>query len=184
MFDFLKALVEKLRVDLLLASLAIAILLFKLCGFDAWWLVFVFCVSYIVLLGVEKWLNNLRKKKDSKKRAKARAAMVKQDEDDLNEEVWKRFYALDPRMLGLLKTIYLAERDPANNLIRYIHDGGALAYEVENSYDFKIPKGNMVYYPLLYAEHIANASVISFQPFFMMLVARYVETGRKERVKY
>lgn len=103
MLDFLKALVEKLRVDLLLASLALAILLFKLCGFDAWWLIFVFCVTYIVILCVENWLKGIRKKQELKKQAIAKAAIDKQEEEDLNEEVWKRFYALDTQALGLVK---------------------------------------------------------------------------------
>lgn len=182
MLDFLKALVEKFRVDLLLASLAFAILLFKLYGFDAWWMIFVFCVTYIVILAVENWLKGFRKKKELKKQAIARAVKDKQEEEDFNEEIWKRFYALDDQTLGLVKTIYLAERDPVNPLIRYFHDGGALAFEIDNSYDFRIPKGNRVYYPLLYSEHLANASVITFHPYYMKLVARYVETGRRERV--
>ena len=182
MLDFLKAIVDRLRMDLLLASLALAILLLKLCGFDTWWMVFAFCVSYIVMLGVEKWLNNNRKKKDLRKQAIAMATRVKQKEDNMNEEVWKRFYALDPGNLELLKTIYLADMDPGNSLIRYIHDGGALAYEIDRSYDFRIPGKDRVYYPLLYSEHLASASVITFHPYYLKLVARYVETGRKERV--
>lgn len=182
MLEFLKALVEKLRIDLLLASLAFAILLFKLCGFDAWWMIFVFCLTYIAILGIEKLLRCIRKKRESKRQNLVKAANARQEEEDLNNEVWKRFYALDSQTLGLLKKIYLAEEDPANPLIRYVHDGGALAFEIDRSYDFKIPAGNRVYCPLLYAEHLAQASVITFHPYYMKLVARFVETGRRERV--
>ena len=180
--EFLKALVEKLRVDLLLASLAIAILLFKVFGFDAWWMVFAFCVTYIFLLGVEKRVKTVREKKGMEKQKMAQNAKSRQEAVRHNEEVWKRFYALDSQLLDLLKTIYQAETDPANPLIRYIHDGGALAYQIDDSYGFRIPGGDRVYYPLLYAEHLANTSVITFHPYYLKLVARYVETGRKERV--
>lgn len=180
--DFFKALVEKLRVDLLLASLAVAILLFKVFDFDVWWMLFAFSIAYIVLLGAEKAVKAIRKKKELKKQAIARAIKEKREEEDLNEEVWKRFYALDSKTLGLVKTIYLAEKDPSNSLIRYIHDGGALAYEIDRDYNFRIPEHDRVYYPLLYAEHISNASVITFNQYYMELVAHYVDKGKKERV--
>ena len=140
MLDFLKALVEKLRIDLLLASLAFAILLFKLFGFDVWWMIFVFCVTYITLLCIEKLLRDIREKRESKRQSLIRAAKARQEEEDLNDEVWKRFYVLDSQALGLLKNIYMAEKDPANPLIRYVHDGGVLAYEIDKNYNFKIPK--------------------------------------------
>ncbi len=180
--DFFKALVEKLRIVLLLASLAIAILLFKLFGLDIWWMLFTFSIAYIVLLGAEKAVKAIYQKKELKKQAIARAVKAKRDEEDLNEEVWKRFYALDSQQLGLVKTIYLAEKDPSNPLIRYIHDNGALAYDIDRDYNFRIPEHDHVYYPLLYAEHIANASVITFHPYYMELVAHYVDKGKKERV--
>ena len=174
MIDFLKALVEKLRVDLLLASLAIAILFFKLCEFDAWWMVFVLSVSYITTLGVENGFKAIMKKRESKKKAIDQAAKTRQEEEDLNEEIWKRFFALDSQSLWLLKAIFVAEKDPTNPLIRYVRDGGSLAYEIDKSYVFRIPEVDRVYYPLLYAEHLANSSVITFQSYYMKLVARYV----------
>ena len=182
MLDFLKALIDKLRVDLLLASLAIAILLYKLCGFDIWWMVFVFCVTYIVLLGMELLFKDIRKSKEVKREYIAKVVEAKQEEEYLNEEIWKRFYALDTQTLVLVKTIYFAERDPNNPLIRYIQDGGNVAYHVEQNYFFRIPKGDRVYTLLLYAEHLANTSVITFQPYFLKLVAQYVKTGKKERI--
>lgn len=180
--DFFKALVEKLRIVLLLASLAIAILLFKIFGFDIWWMLFTFSIAYIVLLGAEKAVKTIRQKKELKKQAIARAVKAKREQEDLNEEVWKRFYALDSKNLELVKTIFLAEKDPFNPLIRYIHDGGALAYDIDRDYNFRIPEHDRVYYHLLYAEHIANASVITFHPYYMELVAHYVDKGKKERV--
>lgn len=48
MLDFLKTLAERLRMELLLAALAIAILLFKIFDFDAWWMFFAFCVAYMI----------------------------------------------------------------------------------------------------------------------------------------
>ncbi len=182
MLDFLKALVEKLRVVLVLASLAIAILLFKWLAFDVWWTVFAFCVAYIALLAIEKGVNAIKKKCELKKQAIVKSAKAKQEEDDFNEEVWKRFYALDAQTLGLVKTIFLAETDPGNPLIHYLHDGGTLAYEIDRSYDFRIPASDRVYYPLLHAERLNNTSVITFQPYYYELVAHYVETGLKERV--
>lgn len=183
MLDFFKAIVEKLRVDLLLASLAIAILLLKIFGFDIWWLFFTFSSAYIVLLCVEKGVRGIRQKRELQKRAIDKARKAKKDEERLNDEVWKRFYALDATSLGVVKTIYLAEKDPSNPLIHYIHDCGALAYEIDRSYDYRILYNNNVYRPLLYAEHIANATVVTFQPYYMELVAHYVESGKKERVQ-
>ena len=181
MLDFLKALIDKLRVNLLLASLAVAILLYKLCGFDIWWMVFVFCVTYIVILGIELLFKDIRKGKEVKRKHIAKVLEAKQEEAYLNEEIWKRFYALDNQTLDFVRTIYYAERDPNNPLIRYIQDGGNVAYLVEQNYIFRIPKGDRGYSLLLYAEHLTNNSVITFQPYFLKLVAQYVKTGKKER---
>jgi hypothetical protein len=182
MLDFLKAFVDKLRVDLLLGSLAVAILLFKLCGIDAWWMVFAFCVAYIGLLCIEHAIKVIREKKESKSRAIANTARLRQEEEDLNVKIWKRFYAMDSQALDLVKTIYLAPKDPTDSLTRYVQDGGTLAYEINENSVFWIPKGDRVYYPLLYAENLSHASVISFHPYFMKLIAHFVETGRKEKI--
>lgn len=182
MGDFFKALIEKLRVDLLLASLAVAILLFKLFGFDVWWMLFTFCIAYIVLLVAENAVKSIRHERELEKLDDARIKKAKNDSDKINEEVWKRFYALDSKSLDMVKKIYLSESDPSNPLRRYIQDGGTLEYEIANNYNYLVPLQDCAYLPLLHAEHIAYSSVITFHPYYLKLVAHYVKTGKKERV--
>ena len=183
MIDFLKTLAERLRMELLLAALAIAILLFKIFDFDAWWMIFAFCVAYIALLGAESAIKGIANNREANKMQHARALEAKREADEHNEEVWKRFNVLDKQTLDFVRTIYLAEQDPSNNLIRYFHDGGSVSYEVDHNSAFRIPAGGRAYYLLLKAEYIGNSSVITFHPYYLKLVAHYVETGRKERVQ-
>lgn len=179
---FFKAIVDKLRVDLLLASLAIAILLFKIIAFDAWWMVFVFCVSYLALVGIEFLIRRLKRNRETQRKIQGQLIQERQKEEDFNEEVWKRFYALDKQSLECVTRVYLADKDPCNPYVRFIRDGGLMAYSIERNEAFRIPKGGSYYYLLLRAEHIGNTSVISFQPYYFDLVAHYVETGKMERL--
>lgn len=181
MQDFLKVLVDKLRIDLLLASLAIAILLFKFLAFDAWWMVFTFCVTYLALVGIEYAIKRNKKKRETLRDLQEKLMKKRQREEDFNEEVWKRFYALEKQSLDCVRRIYLSEKDPDNPYVRYIRDDGAMAFSIESNYDFRIPQGGSYSYLLLRAEHIGNASVVTFLPYYHDLVAHYVETGKKER---
>lgn len=182
MFDFLKAVIEKLRMDLLLAALAISIFLFKVIGFDVWWMVFSFCIAYLILIGIEHWAKHIKTNIANEKKARLRSAEQEREDAFYKEEVWKRFFALDERSLQLVKEIYLSEKDPQNPLIRYVRDYGNIAFEIERSVDFRVSEGDRRYRPLLHAEIIANASVITFDPYYLALVEHFVKTGKKERV--
>ena len=145
MFDFLKAVIEKLRMDLLLAALAISILLFKVIGFDVWWMVFSFCIAYLILIGIESWIKRIKISMINEEKARHQSAEQKREDAFFKEEVWKRFFALDEHSLLLVKDIYLSEKDPQNPLIRYVRDHGKTAYEIERSVDFRVSEGDRWY---------------------------------------
>ena len=184
MTDFFKILLERLRIDILLASLAVAVLLYKLMGFDAWWMVFVFCLTALSIMGVEKGIKKLSDRREFRRQEEKKRVKQQLEDDELNEQVWQHFYTLDGQSLELVKKVYYSEKDPSNPYVRYIQDGGVLAYQIDKDPVFRVYDGDRCYYPLLNAEHIGNATVVTFMPYYLDLVKRYVDSGKKERVVY
>ena len=86
-FASIKALIEKVNLIVLLLSLAVGILVYKVCS-DLLWAGFALCITYPCIAGIHKLIvyqyNERRAKKQLKKR-EIEKAREKQEKDDLTK---------------------------------------------------------------------------------------------------
>lgn len=182
MIEFLKLIVDKLRLDLLLAALGLSVLFYKLLGFDVWWMIFSFCASYLVLLWLEHLVKAFKKWRSTEREIETREARQKADDEYINNQIWIRFNSLSEYDLSLVRSVFMSEKDPHNPLVRYCRNNVAIKYQIEDRSEFRVPIGDRRYCPLLHPELLGDTTVITFHPYFERLVSHFVITGRVERV--
>lgn len=105
MLEFLKIIADRLRLWMLLLSLGLSILLHKLFGLDGGWMIFLFCSSYLVLLGIEQLIRNTRERLKRESEQEARKARIESEEQYVNEQIWQRFNVLNEYNLEFVKSI-------------------------------------------------------------------------------
>ena len=185
MLEFLKLVVDRLRLWMLLFALGLSILLYKVSDFDGWWMLFAFCVSYLVLLGGESLIKSISKRRQRTREAENERAQQQAEDEFIKEQIWRRFNVLDEYNLVFVKAIYESKRDPYNPYVRYVQTGINGVYSdgyIDCRDEFKVILNDRRCCWLLRPEVIGGTTVITFHPYYLRLVSHYVETGKIERV--
>lgn len=89
-FTFIKALIEKVNLTVLLLSVAVGILVFKLWIPDSLWAIFAFCVAYSCLWGIYKFILRKYNEYCARIAREEREARKVKEEQEKNEQ--KRAY--------------------------------------------------------------------------------------------
>lgn len=85
-FASIKALIEKVNLIVLLLSLAISILVFKVCQPDIIWAIFAFCVAYPCIAGIHKLIVFQYKEHQAKISVKKRNAQIEKEKQAKDEQ--------------------------------------------------------------------------------------------------
>lgn len=182
MLEFLKIIADRLRLWMLFFALGISILLFKVFDLDGWWMVFTFCVCYLVLLGGESIIKSCKHKLHIVRESEIQKAQQKTNDERIHERIWQHFNVLDEYNLTFVETIYNSKRDPNNPYVRYVQNGTYCTGYIKCRDEFKVQVDDRRYCWLLWPEEIGGSAVVTFNPYYLSLFAHYIETGRKEKV--
>lgn len=179
--DWLKAIIEKTKLQYILISVLVTAICFKFINTDTVILIIVFCATYLIVNSIHhlynRWSENSHREKERQKEKQYNISKY----EEHKEAVWHMFLSLNERDLQLLVSLYRSETtDPTNEYVRIIPN---LRYHIYSLLEEKlhIPKGGRSYSPCIFSERYGESYVIKFDGNFYELVKHYCETGRKEK---
>lgn len=111
--EWFKVLLEKARLHSMIGAIAVVALAAKLFILDIWWLVLIFCISFLIIEYLI-YLNEIIKKH----RFKTQDKVLKERENALKNDaylnlIWHFFLALSDTNLKLAISIYnIEDKDP------------------------------------------------------------------------
>ncbi|MDH6307411.1 hypothetical protein M2451_000560 [Dysgonomonas sp. PFB1-18] len=179
--DWLKAIIEKTKLQYILISVLVTAIYFKFINTDTVVLIIVFCATYLIVNSIHhlsnRWSENSRKAAVERENMQYNMSKYEQHKED----VWHMFLSLNDRDLQLLTSLYRNESaDPTNKYVRIIPN---LKYHTYSMLEEKlhIPKGDRSYYPCIFSQRYGESYVMRFEGNFYELVKHYCETGRKDK---
>ena len=179
--DWLKAIIEKTKLQYILISVLVTAIYLKFINTDTVVLIIVFCATYLIVNSIHhlycKWSEKSRIEGERQKNMQYNMSKYEQHK----ESIWHMFLSLNDRDLENIMSLYRNEtKDPANEYIRIIPNHKYHIYSLLEE-KLHIPRGDRSYYPCFHTERYGENYVIKIDDTFYELVKHYSETGRKEK---
>jgi predicted membrane protein len=178
--EWLKVLLEKVRIHSFIGAMAFVCLAALIFSFNMWILLFVFCVSFLLI----EFFIYLCKKLEEKESQHEKYKNVVRENDEILDRMWHLFWGLSDADMKFLKGIYFIEdKDPADKYVRFIRQDNSYYNKVYSDESFDLPLGDRTYIPCIGKDFLGNTIVLHFHYYFYDLLEHYLKTGKKEKLR-